>query len=269
MKPGKYNDISLTTYHKIPAWSKTMLDHISKSPAHYQTWEDNRPDPTPSMIFGAAFHCAVLTPLLYEKEYAIYPTIDKRTKKGKEVFEQFLALNNNKSIISFTDAAKIELMKKRLYAHPLASQVLTAGEAEQSFFWTDPETKIECKARPDYLRFDDICIDMKVSHNILMHDFQNTVYKFRYHVQGAFFMDGIFHSTNQLCKEFIIIAIEDEPPFGIMVYVLDDYAIAKGAETYHDDLRKIKHWREFPELYEVVYPESVDPIELSLPAWVK
>jgi hypothetical protein len=49
MKPGKYDDISLPEYHKMPEWSKSMLDHINKSPAHYIEWKANPPEPTDSM----------------------------------------------------------------------------------------------------------------------------------------------------------------------------------------------------------------------------
>jgi hypothetical protein len=267
MKPGKYDDISLPEYHKMPEWSKSMLDHINKSPAHYIEWKANPPEPTDSMKMGLALHCAVLTPALYDKEYVVKPECDRRTKEGKKIYSDFMEECGDKTAISAIDAGKVAVMVEKIYHHSLASQLLSNGEAEQSFFWTNPKTGIECKARPDYLRHDNICIELKLTHSLIGNAFQRTSFNFRYHVQGAYFIDGIFHAVERQCEEFVIVAIENEPPHGIKVFVMDDLAIDTGRIEYQDDLETVKQWQEHPELFKSVYVESDKPIELSLPLW--
>lgn len=269
MKPGKYDNISLKEYHKLPGWSKTSLDKINRSPAHYQEWIANPPEQTPAMAFGSALHCAVLTSELYLKEYVIVPEFDKRTKSGKDSYSKFLSECPDKSFITAEHAGQIERMKTAIFEHPLASQIFSNGEAEQSFFWIDPKTGLECKARPDYLRFDGICADLKTCENAGFKDFQRSVYNYRYHVQGAFFTDGIFQADKKQCSDFVLVAIEKEPPFGIMVYRLDDLAIDAGRVAYQDNLLEVKQWKEHPEAYKTVYQLSQSPVEMPLPAWAE
>lgn len=267
MTIGKFDNISLKEYHKMAGWSKSRLDLIHKSPAHMVYAMQNPKDQTPAMSFGSALHCAVLTPSLYQEQYAIAPEFDKRTKEGKAAFAEFESTCQNKEIISAVQAGQIEQMKQAIFAHPLASQLLQNGEAEQSFFWIDKTTGLKCKARPDYLRNDGICIDLKTTEDATFKAFQRSFYNYRYHVQGAFFIDGIFQATQMLCSDFVIIAIEKEPPYGIMVYRLDDLSIDTGRITYEDDLKTAKAWETSPESFKTVYPISEEPIELSLPPW--
>ena len=267
MKSGKYDDITLEQYHNMEGWSKSSLDKIDKSPAHYLESKQNPKEQTAAMAFGSALHCAVLTPELYESEYCIALKCDRRTKDGKAAWQQFVDESAGKVVIEAESAGKVELMKKAIFSHPLASSLLKNGEAEQSFFWTDPRTGLLCKCRPDYLRNDKICIDLKTASSAEYFDFQRSAYNFRYHVQGAFFIDGIFHATGMLCGEFVLIVIETEPPFGIMVFILDEDAIKTGRVTYQQDLDTIVDWQEHPEFYESVYKQSLNPIELSLPPW--
>jgi hypothetical protein len=269
MEPGKYDNISLIEYHDLPSWSKSTLDKIHKSPAHFLEWRNRPKESTAAMDFGRALHCAVLTPELYSNEYAIFPSCDRRTKEGKAIYQEFVDKSAGKEPISSSDAAKVERMKGEIFSHPLASSLLNNGEAEQSFFWIDPHTNLECKARPDYLTLSNICIDLKVSNSAEYHTFQRTAYKFRYHVQGAFFIDGIFHATGRRCDDFVLVVIEDEAPHGIMVYVFDDLAINAGRKGYQSDLETIVDWQGNPDLYKTVYQSSTEPIELSLPPWAE
>ena len=269
MEAGKYDNISLSEYHKMPGWSKTALDHINKSPAHYLEWLANPPEQTPAMAFGSALHCAVLTPELYEKSYCIAPIFDKRTTAGKAAYADFLKSSEGKTAIDTESAGKIVRMKNAIFAHPLAAEIFSNGEAEQSFFWTDAKTGLDCKARPDYFRNDGIVADLKSCSDASFKAFQRSVYNYRYHVQGAFFMDGIFQASKMDCTDFVLVAIESEAPFGIMVYRLDEMAIGAGKISYQENLATIKDWKEKPEFYKTVYPLSNSPIEMPLPAWAE
>lgn len=74
-------------YHATVALSKSGLDQFQRSPAHYKAWlEGAKEEPTPAMVFGSAFHCAVLERDEYAKRYVIFEG-DRRTKAGKEAYE--------------------------------------------------------------------------------------------------------------------------------------------------------------------------------------
>jgi hypothetical protein len=267
IQPGKYDNISLEQYHRMDGWSKTNLDRVHQSVAYYLECKQNPQQPTSAMAFGAAFHCAILTPALFQSSYAIAPSFDRRTKQGKEDYSKFQADNLGKTLLDAEDFVIVEGMRSAILKHPLASDLLTHGEAEQSFFWTDPQTKLLCKVRPDYLRADGICVDLKTCEDASYEAFQRSIANGRYHVQAGYFIDGVFGATQQRVDDFVIIAIEKSRPYGIMIYRLSEADIDIGRSEYQKDLDTIVDWNANPQKYEIVYPASENPIEITLPAW--
>ncbi|WP_441227978.1 PD-(D/E)XK nuclease-like domain-containing protein [Tardiphaga sp. 20_F10_N6_6] len=76
MKPGVYENISNAQYHGGPGISKSGLDLIARSPMHYKAVvdaaNDNEPrEPTPAQIIGTAFHCLLLEPEVFSREYCL------------------------------------------------------------------------------------------------------------------------------------------------------------------------------------------------------
>jgi hypothetical protein len=267
MYSGKV-DISLKEYHSCEGWSKSKLDQVNTSVAHHLYKKEN-PTQTEAMIFGSVLHCLVLTPEIFATEFAILPVCDRRTKEGKEVYANFVASSGDKQVISLDFFEQATSMRNAIFGHKLASQLLRNGEAEKSFFWTDERTKMLCKCRPDYLRDDGICIDVKSTNDASFRSFQKSIFDFRYHVQAAYFSDGVEAATGSKVTDFVLIVVEKEPPYGIMVYILDDNAIEKGREEYRKNLDTIVDWSNNPDKYKTVYPISEDPIEISLPYWAE
>lgn len=72
MKPGIYTADQLPNeeYHALDAISKSDLDKINRSPAHYKYAKENPTPPTPAMERGTAVHMAVLEPELFARSYA-------------------------------------------------------------------------------------------------------------------------------------------------------------------------------------------------------
>ncbi|MCM4841378.1 PD-(D/E)XK nuclease-like domain-containing protein, partial [Escherichia coli] len=85
---------------------------------------------------------------------------------------------------------KIELMYQSVMALPLGQWLVeSAGHAESSIYWEDPETGILCRCRPDKIipEFHWI-MDVKTTADIQR--FKTAYYDYRYHVQDAFYSDG-------------------------------------------------------------------------------
>lgn len=72
IEAGIYPPEELTNeqYHAIPAVSKSDLDKIDRSPAHYKFAKDNPQPPTTAMIRGTIVHAAILEPDRFEVDYA-------------------------------------------------------------------------------------------------------------------------------------------------------------------------------------------------------
>ena len=74
--------------------SKSGLDLIAKSPAHYWSryLDPNREkkEPTAAMLLGTAVHFAILEPEEFGRRYQVLPEINKRSNAGKAEFEALM-----------------------------------------------------------------------------------------------------------------------------------------------------------------------------------
>lgn len=75
MDPGVYRGLPNDVYHRGPGISKSGLDLIRKSPAHYRAVvtaaNDNERAPTAAQALGTALHMIVLEPELLAKTYTL------------------------------------------------------------------------------------------------------------------------------------------------------------------------------------------------------
>lgn len=70
-------------YHSNSAVSKSTLCKMAINPEYYKWCLDNPQPPTDDLIVGSAFHKLVLEPDDFDKEFAVLPECNRRTKEGK------------------------------------------------------------------------------------------------------------------------------------------------------------------------------------------
>ena len=251
-------------YHDSDGLSKSGLDKLAISPAHYQAYKATETKATPAMVLGSLIHTATLEPHLLPEEYAVEPVVDKRTTVGKKVFAEFDAANKGKRFITGDQLALSMAISMSVCTHPIAGKLLAKkGIAEESFYWTDAETGTLCKCRPDYLTEDGILIDIKSTEDASPTAFAKSSWKYRYHVQAAFYTHGVEAVTGIRPKAFIFIAVEKNPPYAVACYMADSlmmsYGIGQARQCIQlfDQCTKSGVWRG--------YAEEIMP--LSIPAW--
>ncbi|HAL1134821.1 TPA: exonuclease VIII [Salmonella enterica] len=154
IQPGIYYDIPNEAYHAGPGVSKSQLDDIADTPAIY-LWRKNAPvdtEKTKTLDTGTAFHCRILEPEEFSKRFIIAPEFNRRTSAGKEEEKTFLeeCARTGRTVLTAEEGRKIELMYQSVMALPLGQWLVeSAGYAESSVYWEDPETGILCRCRPD------------------------------------------------------------------------------------------------------------------------
>jgi exodeoxyribonuclease VIII len=254
-------------YHARPEVSKSGLDMVRRSPLHFWNRYLN-PDriiepPTAAMTIGSALHTRVLEPHLFDDEYAVAPHCDRRTKEGKMIWADFEQEAAGKTLLKAEDALQITAMADSLRRHPAARVLLNkAGKAEQSYFWTDDETGEKCKCRPDFHTDDRrIIVDVKTTEDASPGKFlRSSVLQWRYHVQAAFYMQGVPEA-----ELFLFAVVEKKPPFAAAVYTLPTKLVERGLEDARADLRCIAECRAADR-----WPGYGDEVqELSLPKWLE
>lgn len=263
MRNTAFYNISNEEYQKDQAISKSDLTLFQRSPAHFKAKEYQ--SPTPVMTFGAATHTAILQPELYVKEYIVMPEgVDKRTKRGKEIALE--AEQNEQIILSFKDSGIIGNMKKSIQAHKSASKLLfDEGPVEISGFWIDKRTGLECKCRPDkILSNNKIVVDLKTTDDARLEPFMRSLANYKYHWQAAHYLNGVSTITEIEHKDFVVVAVEKEPPYAVAVYRLDDAMIYLGGEEIKILLDEFKVCQD-TDKWPAYLPDEIRPI--SLPGW--
>jgi hypothetical protein len=256
--------MSSEEYHAHEAvGSSGLRTIIQSSPLHY-LWNLKHPsESTPAMKLGTLIHESILEPDKFKAAIVSPDFGDLRSSKNREAKESWLQDNHGKTILKADEHMQIEGILASLSIHNTALSYLSAGKAEDSLFWIDPETKIPLKARPDFLKDNHIMIDVKSTIDASFSGFQKTIVNYNYHIQAALYLDGATEIYGHKFDEFVIIAIEKDPPYAINCFILTDETIAEGRAQYQQALKILKKCREtgiYPG-----YPEETKPI--WLPTW--
>ena len=217
------------------------------------------------MRIGSAFHALTLEPDLFENEYIYKPDfLNARSKEGKEW--KATQEEAGKTVLNGDDRKQLEGMAQAIADCAPAKKLLDAsGKAEQSFLWTDKETGLGCKCRPDYLLVDGgTIVDVKTTVDASYRGFLKSISNFRYHVQAGWYLHGLEQATGIRPERFIFIAVEKTAPFGVGVYQADTYMVVNGYDTAREDLAKIAKWKE--EDHYTGYCSDIQ--QISLPPWM-
>ena len=222
-----------TEYHAHPAVSKSNLDLIHKSPAHFRWAKDNPQDPTPAMRLGSLTHMAVLEPDRFASDCVVMPSMDRRTKAGKEAWEQFQADHPSHELLTSDEHTRIIQIRDAVYAHPMARKLLDQiDRVEASTFWTDKDTGLECKCRPDAILKNGLMIDLKTTQDAGP-GFSRSVAKFRYHVQAAYYGDGMGGMEE---NAMVFIAVETTGPNLVACHMVSPDTLMAGRDAYRRNL---------------------------------
>lgn len=258
----------VTDFNPYPV-SNSRLTAFKKSPKHLIHYLTHRPEPTAAMRFGIAFHMALLQPELFAELYVTEPIINKRTKAGKEIWDQFVIDNPSKEVISVDDMDRINDMIESIMSDPIACDLITnLTHRECDVEWTDSETSVPMRGiidgiGPDYV------IDIKTCSDGTYHKFERDIMNMNYHRQAAIYLDS-FIDEQPGSREYYIIAVESSAPHGISIHRLMDEMIIEGREQYRKYLHEYKTWIDLgmPNAgYQ--YWSALGINDVYLPMWAK
>lgn len=259
--------------------SKSGLDKINRSPAHY--WESylnpNRREREEKDYFlkGTASHALILEPNVFHSEYYLFDDSEKvaelerngskrprLTSEYKSWKEGVIMENEGLTPLPPQDYEYYSRILDAVHSHPAARAFLQKGVAEKTFFWEDFETGAPCKCRPDFLDVNnDIIVDLKFVKDASKNGFGRAAYNHRYHVQAPFYLDGVLASESDFIPQgFVFIAVEKEPPYAVAVYLAEGEVLQLGRREY---TRNLETYMEcinsgrWPS-----YNESISPLSL-------
>lgn len=247
-------------YASIPGVNPSSLKILArKSPLHFQYAQTHPRAETPAMRLGTAVHLAVLQPDLFATSYAVKPEgMSFVTKEGKE----WRAANSDRPILSSEEYADICGMADAVRAHPEAARYLAAGAVEEPIVWTDPDTGVAMKGRPDLVTSTGFLVDLKTARDLTPRRFASAVLDLGYLFSMAAYKDGLALNGKEP-RETVLVCVESSAPFDVCVYRLDDDALDIGRGEYKQALETLKECRERNE-----WPGRLPGVAtLNLPSW--
>lgn len=266
IKVGLYRDLSNKDYHSdISSISKSGLLHfINGCPKNYYDLylKDGRKtdDNNENLILGNLVHAMVLEHKEVQNRYILVPNFDKRTKKGKEEYAEFLKNGDGRQFVPLDTFELALKIGRSVIENNEIMDLIKGSEIEYSIFWKDDETDVMCKCRPDVLG-EDYILDLKTTRNCSVEEFSRSIYDYGYHIQAAMMQEGVFKSTGRIIKNFIFACVEKKSPYNTCIYILGDESIEYGKKQYKKALAKYKNCLETN-----IWASFENKI-IDLPAW--
>jgi exodeoxyribonuclease VIII len=248
----KYDDgvfeITNDEYHSSAGLSRSALMKFRKSPYHYWyqylSGEASHVEPTPALVFGELVHTLALEPHEADNRFVMAPSVDRRTKQGKLVWQAFMGSVESQGlqIVKEEDLVLAKKMAGRVRDNTLVDSMLEDASVEFSIYFTHATTGIQCKVRPDIWN-GGIVADLKTTADASYRAFQSSAYKYGYFLQAGMMQEALYSIGIDL-EKFIFIPVEKEEPHAVGLYILDDEAISYGVKLFDDLMERVARCQE-------------------------
>lgn len=244
-------------YHAYGGISKSGLDLIARSPAHYAYRSAH--EPSRAMIIGSATHAAIFEPEVFAKQYMLLKDV---TDRRSSAYKEAVKVHGEDNVLTGKEADAVAGMQAALQLNPHAQALLAAsGWAEIAVFATDPVTGVLVKCKFDKLLTCLNSVDLKTTQDL--RDFAKSVANYRYHVQQAFYSDVFEWATGLQLKSFDFLAVEKDAPNASRIFALDTPSVDYGRKLYRQALNV---YAECLQSNEWPMPPG-DTEYLTLPSW--
>jgi exodeoxyribonuclease VIII len=261
--------LGMASYLAIDAASASLLHVLStQTPMHAHVYMTTPREDTKALILGEAVHYAILEPELFDLRYAVPPKADKRTTAGKEAWAQWLAEHPTQVPLTADEYDAARGMLAATAAHGEALRYLEAeGANEITLTWTDEETGLACKARPDRVARVDgrtWVVDVKTCRSASPHGFAKAIAEYGYHRKSAWYLDAL-DLLDPRPRQFLFVATENKAPYALALYQLTDDAIQQGRTENRAALKLLATCKQSG-----IWPGyPADITYLDLPRWAQ
>lgn len=253
IEPGLYTDLSSEDYHADDAIGSTDIRNWHEHKNLFYYYRKNPKPETKQMRLGRLVHSAVLEEGRFYKDHCAPPDVDRRYKEGKRIWAEFKERCKGKEHVEREIWEKVFQIKAAIEGHSKASNLIGNAEKEQSIFWIDRVTGIQCKCRPDahgVANFGPYIVDIKTcgrTGEASQRGFGRSIERNNYHIQGAWYIEGFCQYFKHAQCSFIFIAVETNPPFMVGIHKLPERATYFGNQICHKALREMKEDFECPD----------------------
>jgi exodeoxyribonuclease VIII len=241
---GVIHGMPSARYHSSTSYySSSDLKHITKySPYHFKVMRDKgigRVKQTDDMILGSLVHCLLLTPNDFDQEFMLLPTLDRRTKVGREAYQLACDTAGDRIVtdVETYDMARemVDSVKKNSYA----MEILDLCKTEVSYFWKCPFSGLRLRARVDACT-SSYLVELKTSRSAAPSAFERQAYNMHYDLSACHYSEGLSATGGERPRTVYFIVVENEPPFVSQVYKADESFMESGHTKWLDAVQKLE-----------------------------
>jgi hypothetical protein len=259
--------LTFADYQAIEAINWSRLKWLSRSPAHYLHNLLNPGGDTAALKRGRAVHIAALEPERFGSLYSVWGG-DRRQGKEWDRFEAATAAEG-KEVLTSKEYETAKALAIAVRGDAVAARYVTGARTEQVVRWTYkradldgvPGYEMACKARLDAVG-EMGAVDLKTARDGSPSAFAREVLRLEYHVQAAWYVDGVKAATGrELPWSWVV--VEATAPHVAQVYRADEETLQLGRERYLELLdmlhacTRANHWPGY----------ATTEMTLQLPRW--
>ena len=252
---GMYHDMPFDEYHAVEAVSASGLRVFARSPWHYR----NRVNITPTrpMLRGSLAHCALLEPDAVGSRYIVVPEDAPRkptaaqwaaskpnegSRAAMDWWREFQERASGRDIIKAEELAICQQQMRAITAVPELAALLASGKGEVSIFWIDPNTRLYCKARLDWLQVDGNkgrILELKSTADESPSGFGRTSARMKYELQRSHYIDAVKLGARLQFDGFTFAAVTSAAPVLAVPYDLTEEMVEQADDERAEHLQRL------------------------------
>lgn len=192
----------------------------------------------PQVVVGDACHQILLEGKDPDEVVAFYPEWCKKSNgsinpKPAQEFREQMKLEG-KSVVKDEDFKRIIQICNSFNRDPIGRLIGQEDViCERPIFWTDTETGVDCKCKPDFMRVGPTieCYDLKISENPEPKAWARIARRLKYYIQVAHYTNGLVHLYQRPVK-FTFVVVESRAPHRITQFQFDEISMERANESY-------------------------------------
>ena len=265
--PGVY-DLPMAVYRGQPCDGLSISSSDAQiitdaTPAHLQaSWaEDAEEEGSKESDLGTLIHAMLLEPHRAEKQIVVIDAKDWKRPSDQAARKEAVAAGLLAVLPKHIKQAQGAV--DAVMAHPVASALLSQGQAEQSWFAKDTATGLWLKARTDFYNTRRIIVDLKTVASASPAFLERRVYDGGWFMQAPFHCGVVERVEGRPAQGYAWVIVEQKPPHSVVVRTPHATALAHGHRLNQQALATIAKCVQTGQ-----WPSWSETIsELSLPSF--
>jgi hypothetical protein len=217
--------------------SESDLKTFLKSPRAY-FYDKNRTEPKPDkkhFAVGSALYEYIMEKDQFDKNFIVSPKFDRRTKDGKQKYEDFQLKADGKTILDEQEMEMIKQISVSAKMNRTFMELLEGSYYEVSCYTVDEVTGLKVRLRPDILPMSkNTVVDIKSCLDSSPKGFKSDVYSYDYSLTSAYYLDFLGR------ENYVFAAMEKNAPYQTSLYVLSEKLLQIGRSEYRMGLDLLK-----------------------------